>query len=70
MVTDMSDTNEPKRLTKEQRETRKAVREAEAKKVMAEHERKQKAFNENRERLRAERLAREAANSDEKNKDC
>ena len=43
------------------REVRKAFRAAEAEKAMSEHEKKQKAFHDNRERLKAERLAREAA---------
>jgi DNA-directed RNA polymerase alpha subunit len=40
---------------------RKAFRDLEAQEAMAEHERTQTAFNDNRERLRSERLAREAA---------
>ena len=44
-----------------EREARKAFRQVEAAKAMTDHERAQKAFNENRERLKAERLAREAA---------
>jgi hypothetical protein len=47
--------------TPAEREARKAFREVEAAKAMTEHERAQKAFNENRERLKAERLARQAA---------
>jgi DNA-directed RNA polymerase alpha subunit len=38
---------------------RRALRGAEAKEAMTEHEQTQRAFNENRERLRAERIARE-----------
>ena len=48
-------------LTKEERETRKAFREVEAEVAMGDHEAAQKAFGDNRERLKAERLAREAA---------
>jgi len=48
-------------MTWEQRVARKAFREVEAKKAMTDHEKAQKSFNENRERLKAERLAREAA---------
>jgi len=39
---------------------RKAFRDIDAREAMAEHNRTQAAFNDNRERLRAERLAREA----------
>jgi hypothetical protein len=46
--------------TREEREARKAFRQVEADKAMTEHERAQKAFHENRERLKAARLAREA----------
>jgi hypothetical protein len=56
----MSDTFERKIITPAQREARKAFKEADAAKAMTEHERAQKAFQENRERLRALRLAREA----------
>jgi DNA-directed RNA polymerase alpha subunit len=38
---------------------RRALRGAEAKEAMTEHEQTKRAFNENRERLRAERIARE-----------
>src|SRR6476620_3880053 len=51
----------PKRISKEVREARKALREGDAKSVMTEHTNTAKAFDKNRERLRAERLAREAA---------
>ena len=58
----MSDdqTFERKVTTPAEREARKVFREAEAKKAISEHEKAQKAFHENRERLKAERLAREA----------
>jgi hypothetical protein len=51
----------PKPLTKAERDARKAFRQVDAKKAMTEHEIAQKAFSANRERLKAERLAREAA---------
>jgi hypothetical protein len=50
-----------KPLTKEERNARKAFRQVEAKKAMTDHEIAQKAFSANHERLKAERLAREAA---------
>ncbi|RZN27178.1 hypothetical protein [Bradyrhizobium sp. Leo121] len=46
--------------TAAQREARRAFKEADAKVAMSEYERTQAAFHANRERLRAERLAREA----------
>jgi hypothetical protein len=58
----MSDeTFERKVTTPAEREARKAFKQVEAAKVMTDHEKAQKTFNENRERLKAERLAREAA---------
>ena len=56
----MSDTSERKVMTPAEREARKLFRAAEASKAMTEHELSQKAFHENRERLKALRLAREA----------
>jgi hypothetical protein len=58
----MSDyqTTERKLMTPAEREARKVFAAAEAKKALSEHEKTQKAFHENRERLKAERLAREA----------
>src|SRR4051812_23783891 len=50
----------PKPITKAERDARKALRQVDAEKAMTEHETAQKAFSANRERLRAERLAREA----------
>jgi hypothetical protein len=47
-------------LTKAERKARKAFRQVEAERAIAEHETAQKAFHANRERLKAERLAREA----------
>jgi hypothetical protein len=47
--------------TKAERDARKAFRPVDAKKAMTEHEIAQKPFSNNRERLKAERLAREAA---------
>jgi hypothetical protein len=58
----MSDeTFERKVTTPAEREARKAFKEVEAAKAMTDHEKAQKTFNDNRERLKAERLAREAA---------
>ena len=51
----------PKPITKAEREARKAFRQIDAEKAMTEHEIAQKAFSNNRERLKAERLMREAA---------
>lgn len=59
MTEDISYRRKP--LTTEQRQARDAARRIEAEKAMREHEAAQKAFYANRERLRAERLAREAA---------
>jgi transcription elongation GreA/GreB family factor len=50
----------PKRISKEVREARKALRDGDAKSAMTDHATTAMAFNTNRERLRAERLAREA----------
>jgi DNA-directed RNA polymerase alpha subunit len=49
----------PKPITKADREARKAFRQVDATKAVAEHEQAQRAFNENRERLRTERIVRE-----------
>jgi hypothetical protein len=49
-----------RRLTKEEREARKAVRAGQAQAALLEHQKEQKAFLENRERLKAERLARDS----------
>ena len=52
---------EPRKpLSKEVREARKVLRDGDAKSAMTEHANAAKAFDKNRERLRAERLAREA----------
>jgi hypothetical protein len=50
-----------KPMTKAEREARKAFRRVDAERAMTEYESAQKAFDANRERLKAERLAREAA---------
>lgn len=63
----MSDTFERKVLTPAQRAARKAFRQVEATKAMTEHEKAQKAFDANRERLKAERLEREAHGSEKEN---
>jgi len=47
-------------LNRAEREARKAFRQAEAVKALSEHDKAQRAFHQNRERLKAERLAREA----------
>ena len=60
----MSDSFERKVISPAEREARKALKEADAVKALTEHERAQKAFHENRERLKALRLARAAAQSD------
>jgi hypothetical protein len=52
---------ESKPITKAERDARKAFRQVDAKKAISEHEITQKAFHANRERLKAERLTREAA---------
>jgi hypothetical protein len=58
----MSDeTFERKVTTPAEREARKAFKQVEAAKAMTDHEKAQKTFNDNRERLKAERLARESA---------
>ncbi len=49
-----------KPISKEEREARKAFRQVEAKEPLTEYDRAADAFNNNRERLKAERLAREA----------
>ena len=51
----------PKQITRAEREARKAFRQVDAATAMSEHEIAQAAFSKNRERLKAERLAREAA---------
>jgi hypothetical protein len=56
----MSDTFERKIITPAEREARKLFKEVDAAKAMTEHERAQKAFHDNRERLKALRLARES----------
>jgi hypothetical protein len=53
-------TKTPRQPTKAEREARKAFREVEAKKAISEYDLAQKAFYKNKERLKAERLAREA----------
>jgi hypothetical protein len=51
----------PKPTTKAERAARKAFRQLDTKKAMTDHETAREAFAANRERLKAERLAREAA---------
>ncbi len=52
---------DPRILTPEERKARDAARRADAEQAMREHAAAQKAFHENRERLKAARLAREEA---------
>jgi hypothetical protein len=51
----------PKQVSRAEREARRAFREVNAKTAMSDYEIAQAAFSKNRERLKAERLAREAA---------
>jgi hypothetical protein len=57
---------ERKVITPAEREARKVFRQAEAEKAMSDFEKAEKAFYKNRERLKADRLAREAAKPDRK----
>ena len=50
-----------KQITRAEREARKVFRQLDAESALSEYEVAQKAFTANRERLKAERLAREAA---------
>jgi hypothetical protein len=59
----MSETFERKIATPAEREARKFFRDADAATAITEQERAQKAFQENRERLKALRLARDAGTS-------
>ena len=52
---------ERRRRKRAELEFRKATRQVEAEKAMTDHDRAEKAFHENRARLRAERLSREEA---------
>ena len=52
---------EPKRITRAEREARKVFAAQEAEKALSAYEAPQRAFHANRERLKAERLAREVA---------
>jgi hypothetical protein len=65
----MSDeTFERKVITPAEREARKAFRQVDAEKAMTEHEIAERAFYNNRDRLKAERLARETAELKAKSK--
>jgi hypothetical protein len=57
--------SEPRLPTAAEREARKVFRDADAKVALSEYERAQQAFHANRERLKSERLAREAASNRE-----
>ncbi|MBV9565446.1 MAG: hypothetical protein JOY90_34090 [Bradyrhizobium sp.] len=59
-MTEHFETRPPRVLTSEERKARDAARRSDAEQAMREHEAAQKAFHANRERLKAERLAREA----------
>ena len=63
MTKEVGEYEPPKPISKAEREARKAFRQVEAEKAMSEHARNEKAFAQNRERLKAERLAPEAAAS-------
>jgi hypothetical protein len=63
-----NETIDRKVMTPAEREARKAFRQVEAEKAMTEHEIAEKAFYDNRDRLKAERLAREAADAKAKGK--
>ncbi|WP_234683697.1 hypothetical protein [Bradyrhizobium monzae] len=54
-------TSDRRTPTAAEREARKAFRDTSAKAPVSEHERDQQAFHANRERLKPERIAREAA---------
>jgi hypothetical protein len=56
----MNDQQLKRRVTPAEREALKVFRQVNTEKSVSEHEKAQKAFHENRERLRASRLAREA----------
>jgi hypothetical protein len=56
----MSNEKVEKVATAAEREARKAFKKVEAKVAMSDHQKAQKAFHENRERLKALRLARDA----------
>jgi hypothetical protein len=50
----------PKQISKAEREAHQAFRQVDAEVTLSEHEIAERAFSQNRERLKAERLAREA----------
>ena len=58
---EMNDQKLKRRITPAEREAMKVFGQVKTEKPVSEHERAQKAFHENRERLKALRLAREAA---------
>ena len=62
----MSDIFERKVISPAEREARKLFRDVDVAKAMTEHERAQRAFQENRERLKALRLARETLDAQAK----
>ena len=60
LMTNDTSVHSPRILTPEQRKARDEARRADAEQAMREYEAAQRAFHANRERLKAERLAREA----------
>ena len=60
MTKTLGEIQPPKQITNAEREAHNAFRQVGADTAMSEHEIAQKAFSQNRERLKAERLAREA----------
>jgi hypothetical protein len=62
----MNDQNLKRRITPAEREALKVFRQVKTEKPVSEHEKAQKAFHENRERLKALRLVREAAEKAER----
>jgi hypothetical protein len=60
-MTDSFSVRPHKLLTAEEKKARDAARRTDAVQAMLEHEAAQRAFDQNRQRLKAERLAREAA---------
>ena len=63
MTKTLGEIQPPKQITNAEREAHKAFRQVDPKAAMSEHEIVQKAFSQNRERLKTERLAREAAST-------
>lgn len=62
----MNDQKLKRRITPAEREAMKVFGQVKTEKLVSEHERAQEAFHENRERLKALRLAREAAGKEKR----